>query len=156
MGCTLFARMINHFQHHKPKVHIRFSSVQGPFVTPLYEDRLFFESVKYQGMIYSIYGNSQYHRNFLALRYVEDGGYCAYVRHDVTERILPSLGHHYFAVDGQRGRVADIIKDELNRFITMHMQDDNYEIIIDDCYMPWSRMFEVGLKAHVNEVSNQA
>lgn len=262
-GCTLLARMINRFEGRKPRVHVHFSSVQGPFVTPLYEDRLLYESVKYQimaagglmtsslteadmalclntpgesmmeagnqgqphpgyqvyrnivelvemaddivrrldkpcviadiayangadlellqllrdkkllfelagyagwntssntlgtciaqGMIYAVYGDTSQHRDFLSLRYVEDGGYCAFVRRDVTDRVLPEMGLGYFAVDGRRGRVAERVRAELNRFIEtrLHDDEDEYEIVIDDCYMPWSRMFEVGLKTHV-------
>lgn len=262
-GCTLLARMINRFERRKPRVHVHFSSVHGPLITPLYEDRVLYESVKYhimaagglmasslteadmalcinvpgdsmmeavsqgqahlsyqvsrnlvelvemaddivsrlgkpcviadtayangadlellqmlrdkkllfklagyagwnttcntlgtciaQGMIYAVYGDTPQHRDFLSLRYVEDGGYCAWVRREVSDRVLPGMGLDYFGVDGQRGRVAEQVRAELNRFIESRLLDeeDEYEIVIDDCYMPWSRMFEVGLKTHV-------
>ncbi|MEC0241334.1 DUF4127 family protein [Paenibacillus dokdonensis] len=50
VGCTLLARMINDSKHKVPLVYPRMSAVQGPFVTPLYEDRFFYESLKYQIM----------------------------------------------------------------------------------------------------------
>lgn len=45
-GCTLLARMLNEMNERQPLVYPRFSSVQGPYVTPLYEDRIFGESLK--------------------------------------------------------------------------------------------------------------
>lgn len=265
VGCTLLARMINEFKGRKPLVHVHYSSVRAPFVTPLYEDRFLFESVKYhiiaagalpttsfaeadlvlcvnapgadmmeansqqnahagyqvqrnvvelvevadyavhrlkkpcvvadvafangadlglfkllrakkllfrlagyaawntssntlgtclaQGLIYLVYGDTAAHRDFLSLRFVEDAGYCAHVRALVSRQYLPALGCNYFAVDGPRGEVAGIVKKELGKFIEQHIDYDDYRVFIDDCYMPWSRMFEVGLNTRV-EISN--
>ncbi|MGG4035678.1 DUF4127 family protein [Paenibacillus cisolokensis] len=102
-----------------------------------------------QGMIFAIYGDTAAHRDFLSLRFVEDAGYCAHVRHYVTNEVLPGLGFDYFKVDGQRGQVSGIVKEELYKFVQSRIDDDNYRIVIDDCYMPWGRMFEVGLKTRV-------
>ncbi|WP_274310111.1 DUF4127 family protein [Solibacillus daqui] len=98
-----------------------------------------------QGMFYNIFGESQAHRNFLALRYVEDAGYCSYVRNDVTNNRLPELGYNYFRVDGKKGVVANIVQSQLTSFIQEHLIDDENSIHIKECTMPWSRMFEVGL-----------
>ncbi|WP_045518415.1 DUF4127 family protein [Neobacillus niacini] len=261
VGCTLLARMINHFNGNRPLLYPHFSSIKGPYVIPKYEDRPLYESLKYQilaaggllatsirdadivllvntpgatmveaisqkdtpvsynvernivelteyadyvtrtlmkscvvadiayanggdlsllkllkekgllfelagyagwntssntlgtciaqGMIYQQYGKQKGHLDFLSLRYVEDGGYCGHVRAYVTQQVLPERGFNYFQVDGQKGEVADIVKEQLEQFIHDHLQDDTYQVIIDDCYMPWSRMFEVGLKTHV-------
>ncbi|MFB5762635.1 DUF4127 family protein [Paenibacillus medicaginis] len=48
VGCTLFARMVNTDTGRIPLIYPRLSSLQGAFVTPLYEDRYFYESLKYQ------------------------------------------------------------------------------------------------------------
>lgn len=264
VGCTLLARMINEDKSLKPMVYVRYSSVVGPNVIPLFEDRILAESVKYhvlcagglittslseadvvlminspgeimmeadeqnimnisynvqrnlpefveyidyvvnncnktciiadvaytngadlelisllrqknllfkaaayagwntssntlgtcilQGMIYNIYGKSIHHNNFLALRYVEDAGYCGYVRQFVCNEKLDELGLNYFKADGRRGKVSEIVKEELEKFIQSRLKNDEYEIIIDDCYMPWRRMFEVGLKVRVNKI----
>ncbi|MGE8203789.1 DUF4127 family protein [Heyndrickxia sp. NPDC080065] len=261
VGCTLLARMINQVKNQRPLVYPHFSSIHGPFVIPLYEDRPLYESLKYQilaaggllatsvseadivllvntpgetmmeavsqknplvsynvfrnivelteyadyvakilkkpcvvadiafangadlsllkllkekgllfelagyagwntssntlgtcisqGMIYQIYGNRKEHKDFLSLRYVEDGGYCGYVRKLVTENMLPEMGFNYFEVDGQKGRVAKIVKEQLEKFIRDHLDDANYYVFIDECFMPWNRMFEVGLRTHV-------
>ncbi|CAM2843697.1 DUF4127 domain-containing protein [Paenibacillus sediminis] len=267
VGCTMLARMINEMKGRKPLIYPHFSSIQGPFIIPLYEDRLLFESVKYQilaagglmassfqeadlilcinspgetmmesisqkmpnqgyqivrnivefteiadyvihhvnkpcavadvafangadltllrllkekkllfklagyagwntssntlgtaiaqAIVYQLYGNTVNHRNFLGLRMVEDAGYCALVRGSVCEYDLPQMGYNYFSVDGQRGEVARLVKMKLQQFIESNLNDDQYQIVIDDCYMPWSRMFEVGLKTHVIEHQNE-
>lgn len=99
-----------------------------------------------QGMFYHIYGARRKHVDFLALRYVEDAGYCAAIRNKVSDEKLQVLGFNYFKVDGQRGEVSKIIKEDLEIFIKENLQDENYHILIRDCYMPWDRMFEVGLQ----------
>lgn len=268
VGCTLLTRMINEFTGRKPFVYTHFSSIQGPFVTPLYEDRLLFESVKFQimaagglmatsiqeadmvlcvnspgdtmmeanaqqqanigyrvlrnlvelaelsdyvisklhkpcavadvafangadlellsllrdkqllfrlagyagwntssntlgtciaqMMLYSIYGDTEGHRDFLALRYVEDAGYCSHVRGHIGEHVLPALGLNYFSVDGQRGEVSQLVKGELEQFIECRIQDEDYSVVIEDCYLPWSRMFEVGLQVRACKAAKGA
>lgn len=258
VGCTLLARMINSFRDKRPLVYPVFSSIQGPSVTPLYEDRPLMETLKYQilaagglttsilaeadfalfvnspvesmmeaahqnnlstkyqvnrnlidfveqldftmnernipcvvgdvafangsdlallklmkrknllfklagyagwntssntlgtciaqGMLHNIYGRTQTHSNFLALRYVEDAGYCSYVRQNVTNTILPALDYDYFLVDGRNGRVSEIVQEQLHDFIKGNLIDEDNKILIKECYMPWSRMFEVGLE----------
>jgi len=109
-----------------------------------------------QGMFYNIFGESQAHRNFLALRYVEDAGYCSYVRNNVTNNSLPELGFNYFRVDGKKGVVANIVQSQLTSFIQEHLIDDENSIYIKECTMPWSRMFEVGLTVeHIKWVGNE-
>lgn len=261
VGCTLLTRMINVFKNQRPLVYPHFSSVQGPFVNPLYEDRPLYESLKYQilaagglfatsisdadivllvntpgetmieaasqknplvsynvhrnivelteyaeyvtrklkkpcvvadiafanggdlklikllkgkqllfdlagyagwntssntlgtciaqGMIYLVYGKQKQHLDFLSHRYVEDAGYCGQVRKYITDNVLTKMGYNYFQVDGQRGKIAAIVKEQLEKFINEHLNDEQYRIVVEDCFMPWSRMFEVGLKTKV-------
>lgn len=263
VGCTLLARMVNEDRGLHPLVYTRFSSLQGMFSIPLYEDRILFESIKYQimcaggimcsslseadlllmvntpgttmreassqyssggnteiernitefvnymdyavntankpciaadiayangsdlelielmrqkkllfklaayagwntssntlgtcipqGMLYKIFGDCKGHQDFLALRYIEDAGYCGWVRQFVTQSKLPSLGYGYFGVDGQRGAVSQIVKEELEKFAEARINYDDYKIRINDCYMPWSRMFEVGIDAELTD-----
>ncbi|CAG7626404.1 hypothetical protein PAESOLCIP111_02826 [Paenibacillus solanacearum] len=261
-GCTLLARMANLLHRRVPAVYPRFSSLQGPFVTPLYEDRLLYESLKYhilaaggmlaesavdadlvllvntpgqtmaeaevqsapnpgyhvqrnivelaeyahyaldrlgkpcavadvayangadlqlvkllrqkgllfrlagyagwntssntmgtvlaQSMLCLIYGHTARHNDFLALRYTEDAGYCAYVRSKVTEGAVKELGLSYFGVDGTRGRVASIVAAELSHFVREHVDDGRHRVVIEDCWLPWNRMFEVGLTVRLD------
>ena len=104
-----------------------------------------------QGMIYNIYKETKAHLDFLALRYVEDAGYCATVRQDAITNVLPALNCNYFKADGQRGIVAKSVEKLLNEFVSTHLYDETYNIVITDCYMPWSRMFEVGVLAEVQK-----
>ncbi|MET3543430.1 hypothetical protein ABID47_000024 [Paenibacillus favisporus] len=50
VGCTLLARMVNEIKGSTPLIYPRLAAVQGSFVTPLYEDRYFYETLKYQIM----------------------------------------------------------------------------------------------------------
>ncbi|MBB6678486.1 DUF4127 family protein [Cohnella lubricantis] len=258
-GCTLLARMLNELHGRAPLVYPRLSSANGPYFTPIYEDRPFFESLKahilaagghtaasaeeadllllvntpggamkeavtqrypyaddqvlrslvelveygafalerygkpigvadvaygnggdllllkllrqkgllfrlggYAGwntsanslgtvlaqlMLFSIYGPTQGHLDFLALRYVEDFGYCSSVRRAIANGPIRELGLDYFAVDGQRGKAAELVREALTRFANEHINHKSeYRVAITDCYMPWSRMFETGLE----------
>lgn len=47
VGCTLVSRVINQLEGCMPKVFVRFSSSQGPFIIPSYEDRPYMETIKW-------------------------------------------------------------------------------------------------------------
>jgi len=100
-----------------------------------------------QMMIYAIYGKTQSHLDFLALRYAEDFGYCATVRRQVAEGPVKEMGLSYFGVDGQRGEISSIVKERLQKFVQDHVDTPNVKVEIEDVYMPWSRMFEAGITA---------
>jgi hypothetical protein len=93
-------------------------------------------------MICNIYKNRKSHLNFLALRYIEDIGYCSISRKDITDNVLPKYGHNYFKIDGVHGEISKIVKNRLQTFAA-NIDDD---IKITSCYMPWNRMFEVSLE----------
>ncbi|WP_208920677.1 DUF4127 family protein [Paenibacillus uliginis] len=262
-GCTLIARMINEMNGDMPFVYPRFSGVGAPFVTPLYEDRPLFESVKYQilaaggqvaasaqeadmillvnapgaemtesnnqpspeasyqvlrnavelveygsfimkrfrkpvavgdvayanggdlqllkllrqkGMLFDLagyagwntssntlgtviaqmmlftrYGRTEGHLDFLALRYVEDCGYCASVRKLLSQGQVQEMGYSYFEIDGRRGQIASLVREKLEQFIHEHVDTENTRVKIIDVYMPWNRMFEVGVTVKVTE-----
>ena len=48
VGSVLFVRVFNHYHGIEPRVFLRYSSTNGPFCIPKYEDRQLHESVKYQ------------------------------------------------------------------------------------------------------------
>lgn len=263
VGCTLISRMINKMENRTPLVYARYSSVQGPMVIPLYEDRYLYESVKYQilaagglmassvneadmvllvnspgetmveasvqkhrqigyevsrniielvefgdfavnklnkpvvfadiafangadlslikllrnkkllfklagyagwntssntlgtciaqGMISSIYGCNQKNKDFLALRFAEDAGYCSSVRKEVAENYAAKMGFNWFQVDGQRGEISNIVRKLLIEFNDENINYDGYKVQILDTYMPWRRMFEIGLEVRLWE-----
>jgi len=97
-------------------------------------------------MIVNIYGSSNAHRDFLALRYLEDIGYCSIVRRDVILEELHSLGLSSQKVDGERGKVAEIIHKRLQNFADANLSSDKNKVTVTDCYLPWNRMFEAGLR----------
>ena len=99
-----------------------------------------------QGFLYLIRGATQEHFNFLALRYIEDFGYCGKVRFYVADN-LKDYGFNYFYVKDSRGIIADKVKSELEKFVKENMPSIADKIVINDVYMPWRRMFEVGVKA---------
>lgn len=102
-----------------------------------------------QGMIYTLFGETKEHLNFLSLRYTEDAGYCSTVRQQACSDILPKHGLNYFQADGKRGIVSTEVQKLLEAFIQKTLIDPTYDIHINDCFMPWSRMFEVGLDTKV-------
>lgn len=95
------------------------------------------------GLTFLKFGKTQSHLNFLGVRYIEDYLYMTKVRKDVTNNILPKLNYNYFNVGQQRGEVSNIVRNCLqklsNSFFKGHL------LKITDCFMPWRRMFEVGI-----------
>jgi hypothetical protein len=102
-----------------------------------------------QGIIYDLFGKTKSHLDFLALRYVEDYLYMSKVRQEVTKDYLPKYGLNYFDVFETRGLVAQIVNKKLNEYAFEDF-NNNYKIRIIDCFMPWKRMFEVGLDVEVS------
>lgn len=46
IGCTLFAKVFCDIHNYTPTIYIRYSSTNGPFIIPKYEDRSLHESIK--------------------------------------------------------------------------------------------------------------
>ncbi|GGF81197.1 hypothetical protein GCM10010912_27880 [Paenibacillus albidus] len=257
VGCVLLTRMMNKAAGRVPLIYPRLSSVQGAFVIPLFEDRFFYETLKYQimaaggllassteeadlvllvntpgetmmeavsqqhschsydvyrnvmelveygdyllrskgkpvavadvgyanggdrklvkmlrrkgllfelagyagwntssnslgtviaqAMIYLHYGRSQEHLDFLALRYAEDVCYCSVVRGELSEGPVQEMGYGKYLLDGPRGTVAARVEERLREELAQRIDTAAGAVIITDCYMPWNRMFEVGL-----------
>ena len=80
-------------------------------------------------------------------RYIEDVGYGAIVRSYVTQNILPQWGMNYFWCEEQRGKAANAVLEELKKFIRTELTSIADRVTLEDLYLPWSRMFEIGLKA---------
>ena len=90
-------------------------------------------------------GDIAAHKRFLALRYFEDAGYCSVTRKTVCERDLPALGLNYFNAGEKRGKVAALVRDEIEKQMQAMMPQVASAYGIEQCEMPWKRMFEVGL-----------
>lgn len=103
-------------------------------------------TVIYQAVLHYYYGDTESHFAFTAERVYEDIGYCAYVRAYMCNKVLPNMdGLSYDVADGKRGEVARIVKASLEEYIEKEFPTVYARYRIDECYMPWSRMFEVGL-----------
>ena len=98
-----------------------------------------------EGVHALIVGMTQTHWDFLALRYLEDAGYCSVVRLRITEEELPQRNYNYFDVGEQRGEISALVQTRLMEFVEKNLPSIARELQITDVYMPWRRMFEVGL-----------
>lgn len=103
-----------------------------------------------QGCIYNLYQDTMSHLDFLALRYVEDFIYMTLVRKEVSEKILPKLNLNYFNTGEKQGKVSETVYSMLNKYKKEYL-DTDYKITITNCYMPWARMFEVGIDVIVQK-----
>ncbi len=99
-----------------------------------------------QGVQYYCCGKSTAHRDFLALRYVEDAGYCSVVRKYMKEYELTSLGMNNFDVKEAKGIVSSRVHELLCKFVEDYLPAEAEHIEIVSVVMPWRRMFEVGVK----------
>ena len=92
-----------------------------------------------------ICGITPAHRDFLAERYLEDAGYCGTVRAEVMEQDLPGLGYDYFNIGEARGEVSRRVGRRLREYADRELPSIADHIEILDVWMPWKRVFEVGL-----------
>ena len=90
-------------------------------------------------------GLTKSHLNFLVSRYVEDYGYMTYVKGVVNQQ-LHSMGLNYFDVRAKLNDVETLVHSELKAFIHTYLQPIENHIKIKKVWMPWKRMFEVGLE----------
>lgn len=103
-----------------------------------------------EGINSYLFGRKEKNLKFLAERYVEDVGYCAVVRKDVSEKLPASM--NYFDVKEPSGSVAQMVARELNQFIKENLSSIADRIWIKKVTMPWSRMFEINLEVGVKEL----
>ncbi len=90
-------------------------------------------------------GTSQQHYNFLVSRYVEDYGYMALVRGLVNSQ-LKDFGMNYFDVSHDLSKIESMVNFELKSFIHTYLEPIEKHIQIKKVWMPWKRMFEVGVE----------
>ena len=98
-----------------------------------------------QSIIYHFYGNTAAHKRFTAERMYEDIGYCGCVRKYVWDNEVVSMGYRYEDTKEMRGAVSQRIEMLLKEYMREHYPSMAKYYQISDCYMPWRRMFEVGL-----------
>ncbi|ABX43915.1 DUF4127 family protein [Lachnoclostridium phytofermentans] len=98
-----------------------------------------------EGVKYLYYGSNKKHMEFLLLRYLEDAGYCGFIRKEITEKELPALGMNYFDIKEQNGVVSELVKKYLQDFADTKLTSITKHILIEDIKMPWRRMFETDI-----------
>lgn len=98
-----------------------------------------------QSVVYFFYGKTATHKRFTAERMFEDIGYCTYVRKRVWDYEVVPMGYRYEDTKVQRGEVSARIKTLLEEYMQANYPSIAKKYRIEDCYMPWCRMFEVGL-----------
>ena len=98
-----------------------------------------------QAILRYFYGDTPTHRKFTAERMYEDIGYCAYVRKEIWDFEVEKMGYKYEDTKVQVGEVSARVEELLNEYMSANYPEltDNYKIA--KCYLPWRRMFEVGL-----------
>ena len=91
------------------------------------------------------FGITEALKRFNALRVYEDLGYQAVVRQKLIDNYLSNIGLSYLTTKERRGVVSQKVEEELNKIIKELSPSTFNNYYIKDCYMPWIRMFEVGL-----------
>lgn len=89
-------------------------------------------------------GKTKEHLDFLMSRYVEDYGYMTYVKGEVNSK-LSQLGMNYFDVSHNLNLIQQMVEDGLHEFIAKYLKSIDQNIAINKVWMPWKRMFEVGV-----------
>ena len=75
----------------------------------------------------------------------EDIGYCAYVRKLIWDYEVENMGYKYEDVKVQEGEVSARVHELLDFYMGANYPELTEKYEIEKCYMPWRRMFEVGL-----------
>ena len=79
--------------------------------------------------------------------YLEDAGYCSDARRYVYENMLDKLNCTYFDTRAVRGPVSEFVHARLEMFVQQYLSSIAPYVCIQDCWHPWKRMFEMGIKA---------
>ena len=98
-----------------------------------------------QAILRYFYGDTPTHRKFTAERMYEDIGYCAYVRKQIWDYEVEKMGYKYEDTKVQVGEVSARVEELLNEYMSANYPELTDRYKIEKCYLPWRRMFEVGL-----------
>ena len=85
-------------------------------------------------------------KKFLLHRYYEDMGYMGHVRKYVLENVLPALGLDNFHTDGESGKAAAAVREELISYMRKNFPE--LAALVKEVHIrqPWRRMFETDVK----------
>ena len=100
-----------------------------------------------QGVSYLNYGKTLEHMNFLILRYIEDIAYGGYIRQYIRDNVLKNYPNcSIYDIKPNKAELTIIILHELNKFITERMSDIKQNWLLKEVWLPWNRLYEVGIK----------
>jgi hypothetical protein len=93
---------------------------------------------------------SQLHQKFLLERFLEDWAYQSVLRRQITDTVLPQMGLQYTNLFDKQHVITGILKNKLEDIYSQRFSDFcKYKLEISKIYMPWNRMFEIGLEAGI-------
>jgi len=98
-----------------------------------------------QAILRYFYGDTPTHRKFTAERAYEDIGYCAYARKLIWDFEVEKMGYRYEDTKVAQGEVSARVEEVLNAYMGACYPEIADKYYIAKCYLPWRRMFEVGL-----------
>lgn len=102
-----------------------------------------------QAILYLVGKDEKGNKSFLLHRYYEDIGYMAYARQYVAENILAGLGYNFYHVDGKSGKVAEIVKETIDKYMTENYPELANKVNEISINQPWERMFETDVKLKI-------
>lgn len=99
-----------------------------------------------QGFMNTVNTHTEKSLSFLIKRYIEDIAYCGYVRQTFKLKVGQIIeGANYYDVKNYRNEITKALKLELLEFVDNNMNELNGTFEITDLYMPWKRLYEIGL-----------
>ncbi|KMK78076.1 hypothetical protein AB990_01090 [Alkalihalobacillus pseudalcaliphilus] len=102
-----------------------------------------------RNLIEQVKGFEEEERKFYYSRLIEDWGYQAIVRKFISYEFLPTIGLTARNLGGQVEEVTELIKEKLEEFVATYLEDLRYgRVELEHVYLPWRRMFEVGLSVN--------
>ena len=108
-----------------------------------------------EAVLYLLGKDETGNESFLLHRYYEDIGYMPFVKKYVTDTYLPKMGLDYFHTDGKAGKVAEIVKEEIDKRMKTYYPSVYGRVETLHVEMPWSRMFEVDVKLTVKKAERK-
>lgn len=83
---------------------------------------------------------------FYILRLLEDWGYQAMIRQDISREDLPVMGLSYFNIGEKNEEVTEKAKRRLEDFKAKNLENIMRGYEIKRVYFPWNRLFEIGIE----------
>lgn len=89
------------------------------------------------------------HMYNLLYRIIEDVGYQAVVRHDITANDIERIGADYYDISGHLGQIGEIARKKLQKYYNGLQISQSHPVKIVEITHPWKRLFEIAMKMEV-------